>query len=166
MLIASAVRIGRKTFLKLGSDLLGRLAQLALIVAAARLMTPHEFGDYAFAAAVGFILGQLSDFGLQLSLLRTLSSAKSPSVAGRSLGETLAARAGLVISTSVLALVVAASMDRSPEVRAAIAAVMLAMILGSFSDTLYYVFRAYGVIEYEAAISLAGRVALLGMGAS
>src|SRR2546428_14100520 len=65
--------IGRGAFWKLGSDLLGRVLQYALLWVAARSLGRADFGDFTFALSIGFMLAQVADFGLQLFVQRELA---------------------------------------------------------------------------------------------
>ena len=56
------------TLLKLGAEISGRAATFLLLLWAARQLNTADFGSYNAALAVGFVLVQMSDFGLQLLL--------------------------------------------------------------------------------------------------
>ncbi len=61
------------TLLKLGAELGGRAATFLLLLLAARRLTTADFGSYNYALALGFVLVQLADFGLQLLLTREVA---------------------------------------------------------------------------------------------
>src|SRR6478672_7818477 len=75
--------IARGASWKLGSDLLGRLLQYALLWVAARQLGPASFGDFTFALSAGLMLSQVADFGLQLFVQRELSRLAIPGAASR-----------------------------------------------------------------------------------
>lgn len=159
--IRPAVRLSA---LKLGSDILGRLLYFGLVIVAARRLSIDEFGIYAFAVAAGLVLGQLSDFGIQLGLLRDLSVAESAARARQIFGEALAARLGLAALAVFLGIVVAAALDRPVGERLAAAILAVAVIASVLVETLYYVLRAIGRPATEAAIALGGRAVLMACG--
>jgi O-antigen/teichoic acid export membrane protein len=81
-------RIGRNALAKLASELIGRLASLALVLFAARQLGEVGFGLYSYALAWGFVLAQLADLGLQLVITREIAaqSADSSQQSGASRG--------------------------------------------------------------------------------
>lgn len=59
--------------LKLGAEVGGRAATFLLLLLAARRLNTADFGSYNYALALGFVLVQLADFGLQLLLTREIA---------------------------------------------------------------------------------------------
>ena len=57
--------IRHNAFIKLTSELIGRLALFALVLFAARVLGEAGFGLYNYALALGFVLAQLTDLGDQ-----------------------------------------------------------------------------------------------------
>lgn len=77
----------RRTALRLSADVLGRLLQLAVLVALARRFDEATFGTLMVGATAGLIVAQLADMGLSLivggDIARRLPT--SPSVLGTAL---------------------------------------------------------------------------------
>lgn len=67
-------KLRTNTLLKLSAELGGRVATFLLLLWAARQLTTAEFGSYNYALAIGFVLVQAADFGLQLLLSREVAS--------------------------------------------------------------------------------------------
>jgi len=59
--------------IKLAAEVFGRLAQFGTLALVARSLPLADFGYYGLALVVGFLLAQLADFGLHLSVTRQLS---------------------------------------------------------------------------------------------
>ena len=66
--------IRRNAAIKLASELIGRLALFALVLFAARRLGEAGFGLYNYALALGFVLAQLTDLGMQLVLTREIAA--------------------------------------------------------------------------------------------
>ena len=69
-------QVSRNAFIKLGSELIGRLASFILLLWAARQLGETGFGRYNFALAWGFVLAQIADLGLQLLISREVAVQK------------------------------------------------------------------------------------------
>src|SRR5262245_24546356 len=66
--------IGRDARVKLTSESVARGASLLLTVLAARRLGEDGFGIYSHALAVGVVIAQLGDVGLQLSCAREVAA--------------------------------------------------------------------------------------------
>lgn len=171
-LLRAAIRSG--AFWKLGSDLLGRLLQYALLWVAARTLSgAEEFGRYTFALSIGLMLAQVADFGLQLFVQRELARLAIPGASARPYftDEGAAARligGGLVIKAALslvaLGIMVAVALAWPVASKGAVILVGLAAVLSTTLDYLSYCFRALGKLRYEALAALLGRSAHLGLG--
>lgn len=159
----------------MGSDVLGRLLQFALLWIAARTLGPESLGDLTFALNIGYMLAQVADFGLQLYVQRELArlavpGAKSPPyftddvAAGRLVGGGLALKALLsaIAMLAIIALVAAQPVGN----KAALLLVGLSMVLTTGLEYLAYCFRALRRLQNEAFANVLGRVInlLLGVG--
>ncbi|MBP6788707.1 MAG: flippase [Candidatus Promineofilum sp.] len=150
--------IRHNALVKLTSELIGRLALFALVLFAARRLGEAGFGLYNYALALGFILAQLTDLGMQLVLTREIATG---------------ARGGALVSAAlrlkvVLSLVVAAMLwlvvaDRPVE-RSAIFLLSLLPLLQSFPEFVGYVFRGRQNLTVEARLLAGARLALAGAG--
>ena len=151
---------------KVGADAAGRLLQLLLFVIAARVLPIDSFGRYAFALAVGLLLAQLSDAGLQFSLLRRLAGGLAGEEAAHAVGTALVARTLVTVPLALLVPPLAIAAGGSTVEMVAVAVVMLAAIASGYADLLAQVLRAAGRLELEAGIWMTTRVALVAAGAA
>ncbi len=151
--------IARNISVKFASELCGRAIQFAFIIVAARRLGTSGFGMYSFAAALGFVLAQFSDLGLQLYVARELAS--TPDRRSQVLGAALRckvvlfAAGGILLSCYVL-------IQNSVIERDVLFVLAFAVLLTSPLELLNYAFRGYQRLEFEAALNLAAR--LLGPG--
>jgi O-antigen/teichoic acid export membrane protein len=162
---SSGGRVGWRVSAKLAADFAGRVLLLGLFVVAARILPGREFGQYAFALAVGLVAAQLADSGLQVSLLRRLSGETDRGASGQALSSALRARLVVGLALGIGGGLLAASVGESPVEALALAAIAGAQIVAAQAELWLQVARAYGRLELEAAAGLAGRalVCLLGV---
>jgi O-antigen/teichoic acid export membrane protein len=147
---------------KLSTELVGRLATFALMVVAARRLGAADFGLYSYALAVGYVLAQISDLGLQTLITREVA------VLDRAARPLVRTALGVKVGLSLLPFVLAAAVtvDRSPDVRAAFLCFAAAMVLQTFTEFSAYVFRGQQKLRREAALLTGTRLAVAGAGAA
>ena len=137
------------TVLKLAAELGGRAATFLLLLLAARRLTTAAFGSYNYALALGFVLVQLADFGLQLLLTRE--------VARQALGArplVLAAfHLKLWLSLPVLALLGLFSWQNGGQ-GLVIFLLGLTLLLQTFVEFVAYVFRGQQRLWVEVQLLL------------
>lgn len=164
---------GRGAFAKLGSDLIGRVLQYALLWVAARSLSQGDFGDYTFALSIGFMLAQVADFGLQMFVQRELSRLLSSGdeggprftdqgAAGRLIGGGLLIKG--VLSVVAMLLIVGVVFLEPVGNRGALITLGLAMVLGTGLDYFAYCFRALGKLRWEAWAAIVFRSINLALG--
>ncbi len=137
------------TLLKLGAELGGRAATFLLLLLAARQLTTAEFGSYNYALALGFVVVQLADFGLQLLLTRQvarLGLAARPQVLA-------AFHLKLWLSLPVLVLLGVVALKQSSS-GLVIFLLGLALLLQTFVEFVAYVFRGQQRLWVEAQLLL------------
>jgi O-antigen/teichoic acid export membrane protein len=66
-------RLTHNTAVKLASELMGRAASFVLVILAARQLGEAGFGLYNYGLALGFVLAQLADMGLQIVISREVA---------------------------------------------------------------------------------------------
>ncbi|MEO8285855.1 MAG: flippase [Chloroflexota bacterium] len=166
---------GRGAGWKLGSDLLGRVLQYALLWGAARTLPQADFGDFTFALSIGFMLAQVADFGLQLYVQRELArlsisgATQRPyfmdeAAAGKLIGGGLAIKA--LLSVAAMLLIGAVVLLEPVGNKAALVLVGFSMVLGTALEYMSYCFRAVGNLRLEAAANLISRAVNLALGAA
>lgn len=137
------------TLLKLGAELGGRAATFLLLLLAAQRLTTADFGSYNYALALGFVLVQLADFGLQLLLTREvarLGLAARPQVLA-------AFHLKLWLGLPVLALLGAVVLNQSTH-GPVIFLLGLTLLLQTFVEFVAYVFRGQQRLWVEVQLLL------------
>jgi O-antigen/teichoic acid export membrane protein len=145
---------------KLGAEILGRALQFVLIYVAQRTLGPAEYGQLAYAMAIGVVLVPVTDLGLPLTVTQQVSQRRDR--ARLITGSGLALKLALAV-VAVMPLV-AVSASRPPGLRLASFAVGLSLIVGSFVEFFGYAFRGLQRVHYDAALGLATRAMTVGLG--
>ncbi len=148
------------TLLKLGAEIGGRAATFLLLLWAARQLNTADFGSYNTALAVGFVLVQMSDFGLQLLLSREvarLNTAARPQVVA-------AFQLKLWLSLPVLLLLALAAIGAANN-GPVVFLVGVTLLLQTFIEFVAYVFRGQQQLEVEAQLLIWVRVGTAVFGA-
>jgi O-antigen/teichoic acid export membrane protein len=150
--------IRHNALVKLTSELIGRLALFALVLFAARRLGEAGFGLYNYALALGFILAQLTDLGMQLVLTREIAAgARGNALVSAALRLKIALS---VVVAAILWLVVTGR----PVERGAVFLLSLLPLLQSFPEFVGYVFRGRQNLTVEARLLAGARLALAGAG--
>ena len=150
--------IRHNALVKLTSELIGRLALFALVLLAARRLGEAGFGLYNYALALGFVLAQLTDLGMQLVLTREIAAGTR--------GDGLVS-AALRLKVALSAVVTAAlwlMVAGQPVARGAVFLLSLLPLLQSFPEFVGYVFRGRQNLTVEAWLLAGARLALAGAG--
>ncbi|MBK8902037.1 MAG: oligosaccharide flippase family protein [Anaerolineaceae bacterium] len=148
------------TLLKLGAEVGGRAATFLLLLLAARRLTTADFGSYNYALALGFVLVQMADFGLQLLVTREvarLGLAARPQVVG-------AFRLKLWLCLPVVTVLVAVAFNQ-PVHGPVIFLLGLTLLLQTFVEFVAYVFRGQQRLWVEVQLLLWVRVGTAVFGA-
>ena len=149
--------IRRNAAIKLALELIGRLALFALVLFAARRLGEAGFGLYNYALALGFILAQLTDLGMQLVLTREIATdARGDGLVSAALRLKVALS---VVVAAILWLVIGQTLDRG-----AVFLLSLLPLLQSFPEFVGYVFRGRQNLTVEAWLLAGARLALAGAG--
>jgi len=147
--------IARNLALKSASEVVARVIQFGFIVVVVRCLGTRGFGLYSFAAALGFVLAQFSDLGLQLYVAREI--ARAPERRSQILGAALRCKV-ILFALCVVFLSCYAGIQQSVIERDVLFVLALAVALTSFLELLNYAFRGYQRLEFEAALNLAARL--------
>lgn len=154
-------RISRNAIIKLASEVAGRIATFALVLWAARQLGESLFGLYNYGLALGFVVAQIADFGLQLLIAREIAvmgKAAQPLV-------MIALRLKVALSLPVILLLIIFTAGWSGEMRLALLSLGLLMLGQTFLEFAAYVFRGQQALATEARLLAAARLltALLGI---
>ena len=146
--------IRHNALVKLSSELIGRLALFALVLFAARRLGEAGFGLYNYALALGFVLAQLTDLGMQLVLTREIAAGPG--------GDRLvpaALRLKIALSLVVAAILWFAVGGQTTD-RGAVFLLSLLPLLQSFPEFVGYIFRGRQNLTVEAWLLAGARLAL------
>ncbi|MCL4263307.1 MAG: flippase [Anaerolineae bacterium] len=147
-------RLVQNTLTKLSSELVGRLAMLALVILAARRLGEAGFGLYSYGLALGLVWAQVADMGLQVLTAREVA------VHGRAaqpyarmafhlkLGLSLVVLAGLLLTTT----------SQPAPARLSLMLLGLMQLSNTYLEFVAYIFRGQQALAQEAWLLGAARV--------
>lgn len=139
----------------LGSNVVTSGAQYVIVVIVARALGPETFGAYLLAFTFAAFFATLCNFGLDRVLIRDI--VRQPAAASASLLAAAGVRLLLGALSGAVAVVAAWGLGYSPSLRLVIALLLLAQILGLFSELCRSVLFAFGAMPREAVLRAAGR---------
>lgn len=145
--------------LKTASDLVSRGVRMLLAVVAARQLGPAGFGDYSYAFAVGFLLGELADLGLHLFIAREV--ARDP---GAPIGPLVRLKLAVTLAAGGVGLLVGLLADAASPRRALVWLLTAAWLMSSFVEMLNQVFRGHQRMEREVLVAITMAIASFGLG--
>lgn len=155
-------RVGANVAFKLVSEVAGKLLTLVLIATLARGLGRAGFGVYVFGFTAGLILAQVCDFGMQVFVAREVAGDR-PHIA-RLVGNLLLARGAFAFAglACLFAGVRFAGFDRAGQISVCVLAA--GVLLNSFGEFVFYIFRGRQEVQFEAGLSLAHRLLSLLLG--
>ncbi|WP_437760604.1 flippase [Sorangium sp. So ce1389] len=145
--------------LKTVSDLVSRGVRMVLAVVAARLLGPAGFGDYSYAFAVGFLLGELADLGLHMFIAREV--ARDP---GAAIGPLVRLKLAVTLAAGAVGLLVGLLAGADSPRRTLVWLLTAAWLMASFVEMLNQVFRGHQRMEREVLVAVTMAVASFGLG--
>lgn len=147
-------RLGGDALAKLASEVVGRAATFGLSLLIANVLGERAFGTYNFGLALGFVLAQIADMGLQVLMSRDIA------VSGRGALPSVNAslRLKLLLSVPVLALLLWVAPGRPAPERVAIVLLGLAMLAQTFLEFAAYVYRGQRQLLTEARLLTVARL--------
>ncbi|HLF28110.1 MAG TPA: flippase [Anaerolineae bacterium] len=145
---------------KLLAEVIGRALQFLLLYQAQLALGPALYGQFTYAMALGFVLAQPADLGLQLIVTREI--ARDELRAAHIVGTGLTLK--LIITIGIGVLLLNASLTRPTAAQLATLVLGLALVVNSFVEFLGYTFRGLQRVEYEAALVLSARVLITILG--
>lgn len=164
----AAPRMGRRISVnataKLAAEIVGRVAQLGLTALVARRLDETGLGIYAYGIALGFVLAQGTDLGLQLIVTREVARNEA-AAPGRFAIVGAALKLKLGLSLLVLAVLAGLSTLRPEGAREPTFALGASMLLYSYVEFFGYVLRGRQQLVDEAVLVSAARVVPATLGA-
>jgi O-antigen/teichoic acid export membrane protein len=150
-----STRLTRNTAVKLASELIGRAAMFGLVIVAARQLGEAGFGIYNYGLALGFVLAQLADLGLQIVIAREVAVQGQ---AARSLART-AFQLKVVFSLVVVALLGTIALTQPPALRPALLLLGVMQVGQTFLEFAAYIYRGQQRLWAEAWLLGGAKVA-------
>ena len=157
--IAQPRRVVANMFAKGTSFAVEKLAQLAMVIVAGRVLGEVRFGRFAFASSLAVVLAFATDLGLTIWTTRAL--ARTGAATGPILGTGLRLRLGAAAIVMLAFAGVALAID-DRALAVAVAAMGAASLARGLCDHARAVFRAHERLGDEGRLNAA--IALLGMG--
>lgn len=141
-------RVRSNAIIKLASELIGRIASFILILWAARQLSESDFGRYNYGLALGFVIAQLADLGLQVLLAREIAAADR---AAKPL-VLMALRLKVWLSLPVIAILLLTTITWPASLRLALLALGLSLLLQTYLEFAAYIFRGEQQLIVEAQL--------------
>jgi O-antigen/teichoic acid export membrane protein len=139
-------QISSNAFIKLFSEVIGRIATFVLVLLAARQLGEADFGLYNYGLALGYIVAQLADLGLQVLLAREIAASHA---AAKPL--VLAAlRLKLLLSVGVILILVWLTAAFPPLLRFSLLALGLTLLSHTYLEITAYIFLGQQRLLVEA----------------
>ena len=144
---------------KAAADLAAKVSLFVITVAAARRLTPSEFGLFSLGSTLGWMAAVAADFGMQLHLARAV--ARAPDAAARLLATWLRIR--LYTASAAVAIVVAGvGLARSSaDAAAPIVVLTLVYAASGLVEFLHYFYRGLSRSDIESSLTVWQRAATL-----
>jgi O-antigen/teichoic acid export membrane protein len=124
-------RGARAVVLLATAEVVGKVATLALLVYAVRLLVPADFGSFSYALAFGALLAVLPAWGLDPLLVQQVGSDRSR--LGGAYTQLLILRTLLALPVLAIGGVLGAATRPTPEARFVLVAMLAAAVLESYA---------------------------------
>lgn len=153
------------TAYRAGTDLVAKLAFLALTMLAARRLSRDAFGAFALGATLGWMAGIVTDAGLQMHLAREVAR-REPSDAAAVFRRWLGWRlAGAALALLAVGAVLAARPTGAPDA-VALAILVAGYLVNALTEFVNHLFRGLSRTDLESTITASSRLAVLALGAA
>lgn len=144
--------IAQNIRIKVVSDLFVKAGRFFLVVLAARLLEPEQFGLYTWAFSLGNILANVSDFGLQVHLSREI--AQHPEARSALLSQAIRGK-GILTGCALFALALLVFVYPRPwSVKFLLVLAAMAYLAVSWTELWNYFFRGMQQLGREARLNL------------
>ncbi len=152
----------RNAFFKGLGEIFIRLLSFAFIVLVARSLGSNEFGVLNFAYSFALLFAVVIDFGLNPLLVR--DAAREPACLPQMFYNFLIVKTGLALVFTVTVLVGLSIVAPEPAMRLAAYWLAAFVMLNSFTEFCNTVFHARQQMQFEAAVMVSQKIALLVFG--
>ena len=159
-LLRSNKQVGSNALIKFASEIIGRAASFLLVLLAARQLGEAGFGLYNYGIALGFVLAQIADLGLQVLIAREIA------VVGQQARPLVlrALRLKLILSLPVVLLTLIFTSGWTANVRLSLVALGVTLLAQTYLEFVAYVFRGQQNLSVEAFILTSVRLLTAAIG--
>lgn len=146
--------LSSNAFIKLSSEIVGRIATFALALYIARELGETTFGLFNYGLALAFVLSQLADLGLQLLMTREVA------IHGQQAQRAVATafRVKLWLSLLVVLLLLWLTASRPGSIRLSFISLGLALLAQTYLEFAVYIFRGQQRLLAEATLLTIARL--------
>lgn len=152
-------RIARNTVSLSIAELIGKMGQFFIFVYIARVMGKEVFGVFNFAYALSLIAVVFADIGINFMLVREMS--KNSSRISSYVGNSFMIKCVFSALTFILVLLLMHSKDFPATTRAVVYLLYSYIVLRSFCELFFSVFKTYEKMHYEAIIKFISTVIMV-----
>lgn len=149
---------GLLTIYRVASDIAAKGAMFIVTIAAARTLERDDFGRFALASTLGWLVAIAADLGIQAHLARSV--AQRSTEAASALRRWLPVRAATGLAGLSLALVSLRLMDSGRGEWLSMSLLVTAYAASGFSECVYHFFRGLGRSDLESTLTLVQRGAM------
>ncbi|HLD86611.1 MAG TPA: flippase [Candidatus Nanoarchaeia archaeon] len=154
----TARRISRNAAYLGAAEIISRALQFAVMLAAARFLSQGDFGKFNFALSLAFIAMILADLGINQLLVRTV--ARNKKALEKYVFNGMIIKVFLALISGLLVYTALGVFGYAQETRTVVYIIWLFAILGTFTELLYSIFRAFERMEFDSALKIARMVLL------
>ncbi|MBN4049038.1 flippase [archaeon AH-315-M20] len=148
----TARRITRNFLSLTASEIVSKILQLIIFVYLARTFGNIDFGKFGFAIAFSAIIVIIADLGLSTLLTREIS--RNRDKVEKYISNALTIKIFLSALTLVAAFLYLNFLNYTGDIKTVTYIMVLFMVLNSFTDLFYSVFRAFEKMYYDAFIKV------------
>ncbi len=154
----TARRISKNTAYLAVAEAISRVLQFAVMLFAARLLSQEDFGRFSFALSLAFIAMIFADLGINQLLVRTVARRKGE--LARYVVNGTIMKVALSALSWILVVVVLNAMHYPQATKNIVYIIWLFAILGTFTELLYSIFRAFERMEFDSLLKIMRMVIL------
>ena len=141
------------------AEMISKLIQLIIFIYIARSFGKSEFGKFGFALAFSTIIVVITDFGINTLLIREISRDKKN--VDKFVSNALTLKVALSIVTLIVSFLYFNFVKYDYATKNITYFMILFMVLQSFTDTFYSVFRAFEKMHYDAIMKVVRMLMLI-----
>ncbi len=154
--------IAKNTFWLFGGEVFARLIRASLVIYAAPVLGPAQYGAFSYAMAIAGFVTIFSDIGLSQILTREV--AKDPANRGQYFSTALLLKGALIIFNVALVIFVAPLFTKIAAARILFPLVAFILVFDTLREFAFGLLRAMEKMEWEAITKILMNIAVAGAG--